>query len=243
MGRVLKAFSRNRVQPAKLRVLACVANYDGDVQPFDAEAFERAIKDGLQSQPSDSEFVTAPAYRPTANATFAQINTVRPHIFIFVGDGNSSSGTPRLRFENWTRVEDLARNLGQTEQAPLAFFIACDQARTINAPAAQSGASALVRHGLKSVIAMQGYVDPEYAQVLRILSSKVSSSRTHLALRGERPEAMEIAARAKGWTSDRILRAVFRAQGEEPDDDELSRILNHYQPALEQLLLSLPRRS
>ena len=237
MVRVLKAFSTNRVEPAKLRVLACVANYDGDVTPFDAEAFERAIKDGLQSQPLDLEFVTAPAYRPTANATFAQINTVRPHIFIFVGHGNSSSGTPLLRFENWTRVEDLARNLGQTEQALLAFFIACDQARTINAPAAQSGALALVRHGLKSVIAMQGYVDPEYAQVFLktfIESLFITHSISHSAANAR--QAMEIAARAKGWTSDWILPAVFRAEGEEPDDDELSRILNHYQPALEQLL-------
>jgi hypothetical protein len=207
------------------------------VTPFDADGFERAIQDGLQSQHLDLEFVKAAAYRPTANATFAQINAFRPHIFIFVGHGNSSSGIPLLLFENWTKVEDLARNLGQTEQTLLAFFIACDQARTVNAPAAQSGALALVRHGIKSVIAMQGYVDPEYAQVFLktfIESLFITHSISHSAANAR--QAMERAARAKKWTSDWVLPAVFRAVGENSDEDELSRILNHYQPALEQLL-------
>lgn len=237
MVRAIRAYSQNQVQPAKLRVLACVANYERDVTPFDADAFEQAIKDGLQSQHLDLEFVKAAAYRPTANATFAQIDKFRPHIFIFVGHGDSSSGTPLLRFEEWTKVEDLARSLGQTEQTLLAFFIACDQARTIDAPAAQSGALALVRHGLKSVIAMQGYVDPDYAQIFLktfIESLFITHSISHSAADGR--QAMERAARAKGWTSEWVLPTVFRAVGEEADNDELSRILNHYQPALEQLL-------
>lgn len=239
--RAVPASGSRKITQERLRVLACIANYEGDVRPFDAAAFERAISESLTPQPLRLEFVRADKYQPTASQTYAEISSLRPHIFIFVGHGQSYSGTPRLRFEEWFKLEELAQRLGQTEQTVLAIFIACDQSRIIQSPAAQSGALTLLRNGIRSVVAMQGYIDPAFAEIfLKTFIESLFITHSISISAGEGRTAMERTLRNQPWTSDWVLPAVFRGGGEESEKDELSLILGHYQPAQERLLSFIP---
>jgi hypothetical protein len=229
------------VVEARVRVLCCIANYEGDVPQFDALAFDQAIKESLNSQPVSLDFVLAANYLPTAAQTFAEIARVDPHIFIFVGHGKSHSGIPQLRFEEWINVEEFAKHLTQTGQALLAIFIACDQSRLIEAPAAQSGALTLLNHGVPAVVAMQGYVDPKRAQAFLdtfIKNLFITHSISQAAAQGR--VAMDKTLRSGPWSSDWVLPVVFRRGGQELEREQLSLILGHYQPALERLLSFVP---
>jgi hypothetical protein len=154
----------------RLRVYYCIANPSHrDVDLFKGEEFRNGLETIFRQLPMiDAKASQMEMGDPSARLALQEISEFRPHIFIFIGHGDSSqkkSTRPQLLFEKWIDLEEIAQGLLKAGSALLAMLICCDMTRRNDAIGSWSGAHRLAQMGVPGIVAMQGDVEPDFAQV------------------------------------------------------------------------------
>lgn len=237
--------SNARLHPTdeRLRVLYCISEPQG-LEPIQAPKFREAIENALSERAGMLSYrpVTGGDFRPTFNQLKAAIEETRPHVLIAVCHGQTVGGLPQLCFEEWHPVTSLADALAQNEKAFLIFLIACDQARLDEHPAAQSGALTFLERGILSVVAMQSSVDAVLAQEFlgTTLDWFFQSGKIALAVAEGRksmaPTQADVDSRVD-WS----FPALFLTEDAQLHTHKLTRIIQGYFPALDEMRRRLPR--
>lgn len=167
MSRIVPCSKKVGIPDARLRCLYCISNPQAPgLSPFDADGFRGALKLVFGQFPLlDVRASCVVPDAPSKAVVLSEIRNFRPHVFVFVGHGDSGERgvkTPAIHFEQWMDISELTDCLISTERTFLATLVCCDLARQNGA---QSGAYALASGGVPSVLAMQGNINAEFARV------------------------------------------------------------------------------
>lgn len=210
--RIVPCTEKVGIPDARLRALYCVSNPRvTGLFSFDAEAFQAALKLVFQQFPVlDVRASCVIPDMPCKAVVLSEIRNFRPHVFVFVGHGDSGDrgvSTPAILFEHWMNISELMDCLVSTERAFLAALVCCDLTRQNGA---QSGAYALASGGVPSVLAMQGSIDAQFAKVYleNFLSSLLVSCSLPLAASSGRI----VSARSSSTAMQAFLPALFSTE-------------------------------
>jgi hypothetical protein len=167
VARIVPGGKAVTIPDSQLRALYCISNpKNNDVPPFDAASFKSTMQLVFHQFPMiDVRASQVDADNPSSGVALAEIRNFRPHVFVFVGHGdtgNRGQKNPALCFERWVDTGELAECLLSTKRAFLAVLICCDMTRDNGA---QSGARILTARGVPHVLAMQGNILASFARM------------------------------------------------------------------------------
>jgi hypothetical protein len=211
--RVVPGDKSDIIPDSRLRALYCISNPTRvGVSKFDAESFKSIMETVFGQFPMiDVRASRVRADLPSSGVALAEIRDFRPHVFFFVGHGDSGhrgENWPALCFEKWVDASEFAECLLSTRRTFLASLICCDMTRDSGA---QSGAYVLTKSGIPNVLAMQGNIQATFARsyLEHFLSTLLVSCSVSLAGSNGR-----IASAGKALdTAQTLFPSIFRSKG------------------------------
>lgn len=240
LKRLVRGARGTHVADSRLRAFYCISNPTrSDVSTFDAPGFQSAM-DVVFRQFSMIE-VRASLMQmsgPSVAVALAEIRDFRPHIFVFVGHGDTGdrgSKSPALCFERWVDISEVADCLVSTKRTFLSALICCDLTRENGAG---SGAYQLVQKGIPAVLAMQGDIRADFAQTY--LGNFLAS----LLIGYSVPVAAADSRIASGNNTEKVLQSFLPTVfcNERASIDTLESTVGQYRTEMARLAQKIPLR-
>lgn len=168
--RMIRGKNIAAIPEERLRAYYCISNpHHPDVTRFNATEFRKKLRVIFRQFPMiDVKPSELDMDDPVAELVLQDIRDFRPHVFVFVGHGDSKHKKhtqPELLFEDWIQFSRIARPLVATGNTLIALLICCDMTRRNETIGGWSGAHKLAQEGVPSIVAMQGDISPRFAAV------------------------------------------------------------------------------
>jgi hypothetical protein len=134
LARLVYGANAKCIADSRLRAFYCISNPTrSDVSSFDASGFRSAMNVIFrQFAMIDVRGSLMQMNDPSVAVALAEVRDFKPHIFVFVGHGDTGdrgSDKPALCFERWVDISEVADCLVSTGRTFLTALICCDMTR------------------------------------------------------------------------------------------------------------------